>query len=82
MAEKNYAKIQMYFNQKMASLFGYQRIAILFKHVQGPNLFSIISDNLDELSLTQDYSDNNIISYPMNMGVTGKSISLKTVVVA
>mmetsp|Transcript_16688 Transcript_16688/g.25738 ORF Transcript_16688/g.25738 Transcript_16688/m.25738 type:complete len:83 (-) Transcript_16688:569-817(-) len=48
----------------------------------GPNLFTIIQEELERAAQTCDYNDSNVISYPMNMGITGKSIGLKKVVIA
>jgi len=52
LAERNHAKIQMFFNADLAKLFGYQKIAILFKHETGPNLYCIIAEELEELVKT------------------------------
>lgn len=75
LAECNHALLLNKINTTIAKLFGFEKAAVLFKQSNGPNLYDIIADDLEDLAETLNYSDENIITYPMNMGVTGKACS-------
>jgi uncharacterized protein YciI len=58
---------------------------VLFKQANGPNLYKITAEreeDVEALAKTEDYSEENVVAYPSNMGITGKACEEKKIIVA
>jgi hypothetical protein len=64
-------------DRSIATLFGFTKAAVLFKQANGPNLYKIVAGEteaeVEALARTQNYSEENVVAYPANMGITGKA---------
>ena len=48
--ESNHARLMHQMNNSVASIFGFEKCAILFKQCTGPNLYNIYTDDIEELA--------------------------------
>jgi len=74
LGETNHAMIFHKLNNVLPKLFGFKKAAVLLMQAHQNQLFSIAYENeevLKELVQTKRYSEDNVFSYPSNMGITG-----------
>lgn len=85
LAETNHAMIFHKINKLLPKLFGFKKTAILLMQAHAFQLYNIAYENeeaLQELARTKSYSDQNVFSYPANLGLTGIAIANKEVFVS
>lgn len=58
-------------------IFGYEKAGILFKDDNTQTLYTINCEDYSQIKLFED----NIVRYPMNMGLSGKAVQKKKVLI-